>query len=249
METIVLTASAGAFSGLADALREIPVTVVERPLVSFRPPPDWSQLDAALMQRSRYGSLALTSPRASAAVLERVRVGGIAWGETISPPVWTVGESTTAALQGALGPTRGVGAPVDTEASGAERLAYAMVAASAAGPVLFPCGERHRDELPTILRGNGIEVEEVVCYRAVLASRSQVWASVAGSTMLVVASPSVVELLAELCSPPQRPLLVAIGATTAASARAAGWHPAAVASTPSTGALATAIRGLLTARP
>lgn len=248
METVVVTASAGAFPDLADALREIPVKVQERPLVSFLPPQDWSQLDAALTCWSRFGSVALTSPRAAAAMVERLRVCGISWSEEQSPPIWTVGGSTTAALQDVVDATQVPDASADSEQSAAERLAGAMLAAGARGPVLFPCGDRHRDELPSVLRKNGHEVEEVVCYRTVLAGRSEAQAAVAGSTMLVVASPSVVELLADSCPPAVRPLLVAIGPTTAASARAAGWLPAAVASTPSTRALATAITGLLTAR-
>ena len=247
METVVVTASAGAFSELADALRGISVRVEERPLVSFLPPQDWSQLDDALTRRSRFGSVALTSPRAAAAVVERLRICGISWSGGKSPPVWTVGAATTAALRGTVGSTREPEASTDAEKGAAERLAGAMLAAGARGPVLFPCGNRHRDELPGLLSARGLEVDEVVCYRTLLAGRAEARAAEAGSTMLVVASPSVVELLAESCPPAVRPLLVAIGPTTAASARAAGWLPAAVASTPSTRALATAITGLLTA--
>ena len=243
----MVTASAGAFAGLADALRDVPVTLKERPLVSFLPPHNWSQLDAALIQRSRFGSVALTSPRAAAAMVERIRACGISWTEGNSPPVWTVGKSTTDGLQGLLSPTRQPDAAPDCDKSAAERLAGAMLAARARGPVLFPCGDRHRDELPSVLRKNGLEVEETVCYRSLLAGSSQARDAAAGTTMLVVASPSVVELLAKSCPQRLRPLLVAIGATTAAAARAAGWPPAAIASTPSTEALAMAITGLLTA--
>jgi uroporphyrinogen-III synthase len=247
METVVVTASAGAFSELADALREASVRVEERPLVSFLPPLDWSHLDDALIHRSQFGSVALTSPRAAAAMADRLRVCRISWDKVNSPPVWTVGASTMSALKGAVGDTRGPEASTAAEKSAAERLAGAMLAAGARGPVLFPCGNRHREELPALLREKGTEVEEVVCYRTVLAGREEARAAAACSTMLVVASPSVVELLAESCPPPVRPRLVAIGPMTAASARAAGWLPAAVASTPSTQALATAITGLLTA--
>jgi uroporphyrinogen-III synthase len=247
METIVVTASAGSFSELADALREASVRVEERPLVSFLPPLDWSPFDEALIRRNRFGSVALTSPRAAAALAERLRVGGISWKRENSPPVWTVGASTTAALLGSAGDTREPEASPAGEESAAARLARAMLAAGARGPVLFPCGNRHREELSTVLRRNNMVVEEVVCYRTVLAGGDEARAAAAGSTMLVVASPSVVELLAESCPPSVRPLLVAIGPTTAASARAVGWPPAAVASTPSTRAVATAITGLLTA--
>jgi uroporphyrinogen-III synthase len=248
MDTVVLTASAGAFAGLPDALREIAVAVEERPLMSFRAPRDWAQLDAALARKSSYQTLALTSPRAAHAVLGRIRIGGVPWNEGISPAVWVSGATTMAALQGELGAVRGSTVKPAAGLGAAAGLARAMLEANIRGPVLFPGGEKRREELPGLLRANGIHVDEVVCYRAVLANRSQARAAVAGSTVLVVASPSVVELLADACPPPVRPSLVAIGPTTAASARSAGWPPAAVASEPSTQALAAAITGLLIRR-
>ena len=244
MDTIVITASAGSFSGLAEALREIPAQVIERPLVSFSPPGDWSPLDRVLMERGRYGSLALTSPRAAAAVAERIRALGIRWEDGPHPRVWTVGPATAHALGGSIADLeRGVPHPVT-----ADGLARTMLAARAPGPVLFPCGERRRDELPAELRNGGLEVHEVVCYRTVLASQAEATAALAGATMVVAASPVVVQLLLESSSPVTRPALVAIGPTTAAAARVGGWHPAAVPDAPSTAALATAIAGLLTHR-
>jgi uroporphyrinogen III methyltransferase/synthase len=248
METVVLTASAGAFSGLAEALRDVPVVVEERPLVSFTPPLDWAQLDTALADITRYPALAFTSPRSAEAVVERIRRCGIVWHEGIRPAVWAVGAGTTAALQSTLGTVRQPARQTADESGAAAALARAMLEARLAGPVLFPCGEKHRTELPAMLRAHGVEVDEVVCYRAVLANPSQARAAVAGSSVLVVASPSVVELLADVCPPAARPQLVAIGPTTAASARAVGWPPAAVTSEPSTRALASAITGLLAAR-
>jgi pimeloyl-ACP methyl ester carboxylesterase len=67
-------------------------------------------------------------------------------------------------------------------------------------------------------------------------------------TVLVVASPSVVDLLARACPRAPRPELLAVGPTTAASARAAGWSPAAVAAEPTLNALSSAILGLLANR-
>ena len=79
MDKLVITASSGSFSGLADELRKISVQAVERPLISSQPPDDWARLDEALNHRDRYGSLALTSPRAAAAVANRIRACGISW--------------------------------------------------------------------------------------------------------------------------------------------------------------------------
>jgi uroporphyrinogen-III synthase len=247
-DTIVLTASAGTFTGLAAALGTVPVTVEEHPLISFEPPLDWTGLDAALADASSYGSIAFTSPRAARAVVERVHIAGLSWPRERGPAVWAVGPATLAALQGALGPVREPQSPTDPDLSAAATLARAMLESGAEGPVLFPCGEKRRDDLPTILRAKGIPVHEVVCYRPVLASRSQAAAAAERGTVVVVASPSVVELLAGACPGSGRPRLVAVGPTTAASARSAGWPPAAVANEPSTRGVASAITGLLAGR-
>ena len=247
METLVITASSGSFSGLADELRKISVQAVERPLIGSQPPDDWARLDEALNHRDRYGSLALTSPRAAAAVADRIRACGISWvGHT--PRVWAVGAATVEALQGVVGPVQGNFPEAHADLGAAERLAQVMLSAGAADPVLFPCGENRRDELPAILRANGMVVDEVICYRMVLASAEQAREAVSGASMVLVASPSVLQLLVEACPASARPALVAIGPTTAAAARSAGWQPAAVPTAPSTPALVSAIAGLLSPR-
>ena len=248
MDTIVITASAGSVARLGEALREVPARVIERPLVSFSPPEDWTELDRGLAERPWYGSLALTSPRAAAAVAERIREAGFRWGDGPHPQVWSVGSATTEALEGTVGPVEAGSADPGTDEGAAARLARAMLSAHAPGPVLFPCGNRRRDELPALLRGGGLEVHEVVCDHTVLAGPAQVREAVQGATMIVAASPSVVRLLLDASPPTTRPTLVAIGPTTAAAARAGGWQPAAVPSAPSTAALAVAITGLLTHR-
>jgi uroporphyrinogen-III synthase len=88
----------------------------------------------------------------------------------------------------------------------------------------------------------------VVCYRSVLADESQARKAAARGTVLVVASPSVADLLARACPSTTRPELLAVGPITAASARAAGWSPAAVAEAPTVRALSSAILGLLASR-
>jgi len=99
--------------------------------------------------------------------------------------------------------------------------------------------------LPFLLREHAIEVQEVVCYRTVLAPSSHAGEALARGTLLVVASPSVMRLLANASNPAHRPRLIAVGPTTAASARALGWVPAATAREPSTQGVAEAISSLL----
>jgi uroporphyrinogen-III synthase len=246
-DTVVLTASAGAFPGLAAALADIAIHLESRPLLSFEPPDDWGPLDTALEQRQRYQALALTSPRASQAVAERIDACRITWAEA-APHIWVVGSATEEGLWGRAGRVRKPEAPPRPGETAAASLARAMLKYQVGSPVLFPCGDRRRDEFPELLQSRGIRVDEVVCYRSVLASREQARSAIAGGTVLVVASPSVAGLLAEAASGRDRPRLVAIGVATAQAAQAAGWHPAAVAAEPSTVALASAITGLLAAR-
>jgi uroporphyrinogen-III synthase len=73
---VVVTASAGTFPGLADALRQAGVPVEDYPLMSFAPPLDWGPLDRALNAPGRFDAIALTSPRAARAFGERWRARG-----------------------------------------------------------------------------------------------------------------------------------------------------------------------------
>jgi uroporphyrinogen-III synthase len=63
--------------------------------------------------------------------------------------------------------------------------------------------------------------------------------------VLLVASPSVADLLARACPPGVRPLLLAVGPTTAAACRASGWVPSAVSVRPDAKGLALAVKTLL----
>jgi uroporphyrinogen-III synthase len=243
---VVVTASPGTFPDLAANLGDTPVVLEERPLIDFEPPGDWSQLDSALDRLGSFEAVALTSPRAARVLAERAIARGAARQGTPQVQVWAVGQGTARALGDALGPVR-VPAP-DPGVSPAVTLAQAILDSGCKGPVLFPCGEQRRDDLPRLLRAQGCEVQELICYRSVLASRSEAGAAAARASILVVASPSVMNLLADSCPPGRRPLLIAIGPTTSAAARAADWPPAAVAEESSSERVAGAIAGLLAAR-
>jgi uroporphyrinogen-III synthase len=241
--SVVLTASAGSFPGLVEILRELPVAVEERPLMRFGPPEDWTPVDAALAA-DRYRVVAITSPRAAEAIVGRIR--GREPGITLRhAEVWAVGAATARVLREVAPEVRLPGEHEVGRRGAAAALAQAMLQAGVVGPVLFPCGDRRRDELPARLRDDGIAVDEVVCYRSVLASEGEAREAAERAWVLVVASPSVADLLARACPPGVRPALLAVGPTTAAASRAAGWAPAATAKRPTADALAGAIRGLL----
>ena len=172
----------------------------------------------------------------------------------ITPPedgtlaAWVSGPQTATPLQGAFVPIH-MPTGRDRGALGAARaLARAMLAEQVTGPVLFPCGEEHRGELLQELGDKGVSVEKIVCYRSVLAEESEARIAASRGSVLVVASPRVAGLLARACPRDTRPELLAVGPTTAESARAAGWSPSAVAAEPTARALATAVRTLLANR-
>jgi uroporphyrinogen-III synthase len=238
---VVITAAAGSFPGLSDALRALPAEVIEIPLLTFAAPPDWTEVDRAISELRRYSAIAFTSPRAAAAFGRR-------WEDVGSeplPPVWAAGRRTASALRPVTDTVRT--APEDEvgRIGAAAAVAAAMLQEGLAGPVLFPCGEIRRDELPTRLRQEGIEVDEVVCYHSVVAGDEAAREAVRLAGILVVASPSVAELLARASVSTPRPPLLAVGPTTAAAARAAGWTPAAVAGHPEVDALVAEVRRLI----
>jgi uroporphyrinogen-III synthase len=241
--TVVVTASAGTFPGLVEALRAIPVAVEDVPLMTFAPPLDWGPVDAAARELGQYGTVAFTSPRSANAFTERVRTLGVE--PTGDRGVWAAGAGTALALGDILGEVRQPDARAVGDRGAAVALADALLASGLRGPVLFPCGDLRRDELPARLRAEGIEVHEVVCYRSVLADETEARRAAERAQVLVVASPSVADLLARACPTGVRPALVAVGPTTAAAAQASGWPPAMVAARPTADALAGAVRALV----
>lgn len=246
---VVVTASAGSFPGLVEALQRLPVPVEEHPLLTFSPPLDWHPVDDAVGRLERYDAVAFTSPRAAAAFRERLsgrRELDRSAGKV--PPVWAAGPGTAAALEGFLEPVRTPSERSVGELGAAAALAPAMLAAGVRGPVLYPCGDLRRDELPARLRDEGVEVDELVCYRSVLAGEAAARHAAERAGVLIVASPSVADLLARACPAGLRPHLVAVGPTTAAAARASGWRPDAVAKRPTVDALAACVRTVLLTR-
>jgi uroporphyrinogen III methyltransferase / synthase len=249
METVVITASAGAFPGLVETLSALPLRVEECPLITFEAPPDWAPLDLALDRLSSYGAIAVTSPRAATSFADRiVPRRNTSWPRNNPPVLWAAGAATAAGLRDLASRVRTPGPERTGSIGAAAGLALAMIEGGAVGPVLFPCGNNHRDELPDRLRRAGIEVDEVVCYTSTLSGVAGAQAAAERATIVVVASPSVAHLLAQACPPGSRPDLIAAGPTTAASARASGWIPAATATDSTAEAVGAAVREVLATR-
>jgi uroporphyrinogen-III synthase len=239
---VVLTTAPGTLAGLADTLRAEGITVREAPLLSFGPPADWAPVDQAIFRLQDFRAVAVTSPRAAQAFAARLAL------HRVSPPrgqeAWATGEATAEPLRDLFEPVHTPSSLVTVDAGAGSMLATAMVAARVESPVLYACGDTRRDDVPAVLRAAGVLVEEVICYRSVLAEPDEARRAVRGADVLLVASPKVVALVARVCPADERPALVVIGPTTATAARVAGWAPAGVARRPTVEAAADRIRAL-----
>ncbi len=243
---VVLTLSDGGLPGLAQTLPGLGVAVESAPLLRVGKLPDTRALDLALLRLEEFAAVAVTSPRAARIVGARISQRSSSLRRNL-PPFWAVGPSTALALGFPPPAVRLPHDQVPGSDRGARRLADSMVAAGVGSSVLFPCGEHHRNELPDRLRRAGVEVEETVCYRMVLATRAEAHAACRRGEIVVVASARVVRLLAESVPPASRPWLVAIGNSSAEAAMRAGWRSLAVVSEPSADRVREVIRLLLTA--
>jgi uroporphyrinogen-III synthase len=240
---VALTVAAGSLAGLGERLRADGAVVREAPLLTFGPPADWRLLDDALLRLSHYVAMAVTSPRAAEAVAARAAAHRVTAPAALA--VWASGPTTAAPLEERFGPVQVPSGLVTIDAGAGSNVAGAMLAAGVSSPVLFPCGDTRRDELPAILRAAGVAVDEVVCYRALLADEAHALAAATEVDAVVVASPKVAQLLARVTRRGERPALVAIGPTTAAAARDAGWAPDGVAKRPTVDAVLERLRAVL----
>jgi uroporphyrinogen-III synthase len=239
--SVVLTGTSGSLAGLPELLQGLGLTVDATPLVAFAPAHDLAPLDDALDHIARYSAIAVTSPRAAEVLVARATERGVSLQG--SPAVWTGAASADVLKR--LFPSVAVPTYATTgPASLAVTLANAMLAAGVSSPVLFPCGETHREELPVRLRASGRRVEQVICYRTVAAGLEEAGAALARADIIVATSPTVAALLARARKAETRAALVTIGPTTAEAAAAAGWTPDAIAERPTGPAVARAIQSL-----
>jgi len=237
---VIFTGAAGALTGLGAAVEAEGAQFTEWPLLTFARAGDPTLLEDAFGRLDRYAAVCITSPRAAEAVARVVAQHDIDL--TFAPVVWT--SPACEALLRPLFPR--IEVPPRDRGAGSLGVALAdtMLAHDAQSPVLFPCGDLHREELVTRLRAAGRVVEVVEAYRTILAGSSHAEAVMAAADVVVVTSPGVARLLAAV-ERRERPALVAIGPTTADEAHHHGWRPDAVAATPAVPAVAAAIHSLL----
>jgi uroporphyrinogen III methyltransferase/synthase len=221
-KTVVVTRPRGREGTLPEDLREAGARVVLMPVSVLTEPPDGGAALAAAArsaQAGRYSWLAFTSANAVES-----------FAKTLDGPIHpstrvaAVGEATRAELA-----AHGLEADVVAGTSTGAQLARSIRAASAtsgaaSGPVLLPRSHIGREELASILRRDGFEVEEVVAYWTVRADASsgltpEAIEEASRADIVTFASPSSVRFYLEATKGHGRPKLVAcIGPTTSRAA-------------------------------
>ena len=190
-----------------------------------------------LKHPDRYAGLIFTSPRAVEAFSRALPEAGTSNTDRESKALFTVGPRTAAAI-------RSLGYEPEGEHTGsAEQLAAYILERHTGGTLLFLCGDRRRDVLPSLLREAGIRMEEIVAYRTRLRTL-HAWPGDKKPDWVVFFSPSGLE--AVLHSPGvslEGISIAAIGSVTAEAVRAHGFRVHATAHEPTPEALALALQG------
>lgn len=224
------------------ALRERDFRATCRPVLRFAFAGDddfgGDDAGAALRHPDRWAGLVLTSPRAAQALEEMLRWLPDQVAAWEAKPAFAVGPKTAAELRaGGLAPTGEESG--DAEALGSVIAKKVKTDPAAERPLLFLCGNRRREALPNRLRAEEVPFEERVVYETHL--RSGPWLTDAPE-WAVFFSPSGVEAVRQSGEAGWGAVRkAALGPTTAAALREAGWPPEAVAREPTPEALADAL--------
>jgi uroporphyrinogen-III synthase/uroporphyrinogen III methyltransferase/synthase len=230
--TVVVTRPAGGPDALADRLRELGASVRELPALELAPPADPRPLDAALRELDRFAWVVFASAPAVERVLARLEALGLPAAALSSRALAAVGPATAARLAQALRPPD----LVPAEATGAA-LAAALGPRARGQRVLVPRPAEGRPELVEGLSAAGAEVVAVEAYQTRPAPPARLaplrtWLLAGELDAVAFASPSAVRAVVEalgsdaaILGRSGRPILGAIGPTTAAALREYGLSP------------------------
>jgi uroporphyrinogen III methyltransferase / synthase len=229
------------------SLQSLGAQVISLPTITIRPTTESEQIKSVLRRLATFNWIVFTSRNAVRVVCAWLEANGGLIPHAMK--VAAVGPGTADELQ-----ARKVTPDcVPAEASG-EALAAALTELGISGAsVLLPLGDLAGDQLQHNLEGAGARVTAIKVYETVPAQRADPTAleALRAGTIDVVAlaSPSAFRNLVNLPADGiddalRRAQLVAIGPTTAAAIRAAGFQPGAVAAQHTTYGLVGAIVGL-----
>jgi uroporphyrinogen-III synthase len=249
---IVIVTRAEAQSGeICEALKARGATARLLPLISFAPPENCAEMDAALKSIASFDWVVFTSVNAVQALERRGELLGIRFDSGVTAPhAAAVGPATSDAAEGAGFAVEYVAA----EHSGAG-LARELGAELRGKKVLLPRSDRASPDLPAALRKSGAVVTEVVAYRNLppnTTDRGKVQDSVTGAVdAILFYSPSAVQNFMELAGREKlaslqgRAVMVAIGHATSAALHGAGIQRIARAADTTTKAVIEALEGHL----
>jgi uroporphyrinogen III methyltransferase / synthase len=245
---IVVTRPLGQALSTVDRLTQFGAEVLELPALRIEPIADWSNMDHAIAELTRYDWVVFTSANGVQSFLGRVaelgrdaRVFGHARIAAIGPA--TADELKRHQLRADLVP----------EEANSESLVAAIPATSATGQVLLVRADQGRDVLPAGLRAAGIPFDEIVAYRVVDETHwdERVISGLERAEVdwITVTSPRIVRALDSGLSTQAKAQLGAkvkvasISPLTSEAARAKGWIPTVEASEANIDALIEAIVG------
>jgi uroporphyrinogen-III synthase len=234
---VILLRSADDPDPYVQAFSAVGFHAICRPVLRFSFPSDQA-LAERLRRPDAYGGIVATSPRVGRALQRIFDDEGTTHAEWEGAPAYAVGPKTAAELRALSFEVRGE----DTGTAAA--LAAAIAADVPPAPLLFLCGDRRRDTLPTRLAEEEIAFEELVVYET--HSRTDLTLPPPDDdTWLAFFSPSGLEAVqhAEADGSLRDYHRAAIGPTTAEALSDAGLAPEAVASSPSPDGLVNAILG------
>jgi uroporphyrinogen-III synthase len=244
---VVVTRAADQAPELVGALEALGAEVLLMPTVSFAPPEDSTELDAALRNKKDLDWILFTSQNAVRFVF--LRACELSHVQPVQPPRPKIAAVGVATAQAA----RNLDVRVDyvAQTQTGESLAAELHDQLAGKRVLLPRSDRVDDRLPDALREAGAQVKEVVAYRTLRPASldAEILDALrkAEIAAIVFASPSAYHNLqafipsAELCALSERVQFATIGSTTTRALRDAGARVAIEANDSSSAGLADAI--------
>lgn len=202
---------------------------------------EWVQQDELrelLAHPRRFEGLILTSPRAVQALADAMSWLPSEVSLWQAKLVYAVGPRTATDLR-ALGFD-----PIGEETGRAELLVERIAERTYRRPLLFLCGDRRRDVVPTRLRALRIPLEELCVYHTSVIPNLDL-SEIERPDWIVLFSPSGVEALSTASDfDPTKVRIATIGDTTAAAVADIGWQIDAVAEHPSAESIVAAIRAV-----
>jgi uroporphyrinogen-III synthase len=244
---IVVTRASEQSQELVDALEYLGAEVLLMPTVSFAPPEDSTDLDAALKNKKDVDWILFTSQNAVRFLF--LRACELSHVQPVQPPRPKIAAVGVATAQAARNLDLRVDFVAQTQTG--ESLAAELRDQLVGKRVLLPRSDRVDDRLPDALREAGAQVKEVVAYRTLRPASldPEILGALrkAEVAAIVFASPSAYHNLAafvpaaELAALSERVQFAAIGSTTTRALREAGARVAIEANDSSSVGLADAV--------